>query len=85
MFSVGDRIRVKGEKPIHTVVEVVSTHGITGYITSHTAYHNGKAIEMSGTWVPSGFARSAAETSSATRKRHGTHKGGRRRSQTRRA
>ena len=80
MFSVGDRIRVKGEKSIHTVVEVVETHGITGYITSHTEHHNGKAIQVSGTWVPSGFARSAAETSSETRKRRRTAKrGGRRR------
>jgi len=85
MFSVGDRIRVKGEKPIHTVVEVVSTHGITGYITSHTEHHNGKVFQTSGTWVPSGFARSAAETSSESRKKRKSHKGGRRRSQTRRA
>ena len=89
MFAVGDRVRVKGEKTIYTIAEVIETHGVAGYIAECVEYLHGKPIHRSGIWIPSGFARSAAETSSETRKRqktHTSHKGGRRRrSQTRRA
>ena len=87
MFAVGDRVRVKGEKTIYTIAEVIETHGAAGYIASCVEYLHGEAIPRSGIWIPSGFARSAAETSSETRKRrktHTSHKGGRRRSLRRR-